>query len=437
MRISDNKRYIVDDNGKPFFYMADTAWRLFYCADREMADLYLRRRRDQGFTVFMPVILSEVFGTESEVNPYGHYALIDWDPTRPDEAFFEHVDWIIHRAASLGLVAGILPCWGEFVCDLLYGRGPQCFTPESAYTYGRFLGERYRNDPNIIWILGGDRNPSTPEHIELWRCMARGLRDGDGGCHCITYHPAPRDDIQTYSSADWMPEEEWIDFNMLQTGTVIDRPNYLWIRRDRQRTGIQKKPVLDGECRYEHSHEFFYTKPPTGRRINAHQVRKAMYNAMLSGAAGHTYGCRCVWNFYHEGEPKTRDTDLDWRKALDLEGAWQMQHMRTLLFDKYPFYELEPDFDERIIAYGQGKDGTYIPAAVSADRRCFLAYMPESMAFGINLDVLRGPARLRWYDVRTGEFLPAAEELHTGIQHILPPEIPGAPDFVLIAETVD
>lgn len=150
--------------------------------------------------------------------------------------------------------------------------GPQCFTPESAYTYGRFLGERYRNDPNIIWILGG---------------------------------------------------------------------------------------------------------------------------------------------------------------------AWQMQHMRTLLFDKYPFYELEPDFDERIIAYGQGKDGTYIPAAVSADRRCFLAYMPESMAFGINLDVLRGPARLRWYDVRTGEFLPAAEELHTGIQHILPPEIPGAPDFVLIAETAD
>lgn len=97
------------------------------------------------------------------------------------------------------------------------------------------------------------------------------------------------------------PDEEWIDFNMLQTGTRIDRANYRYVRRDYERTGRQAKPVLDGECRYEYSHEYFWTRPPSGRRIGAHQVRKALYNAMLSGAAGHTYGCRCVWNFYRDG----------------------------------------------------------------------------------------------------------------------------------------
>lgn len=435
MRISPGKRYLITDDGRPFFYMADTAWRLFYCADREMADTYLRKRKEQGFTVFMPVILSEVFGTESEVNPYGHYALHDWDPTRPNEAFFEHVDWIVRRAAELDLVAGILPCWGEFVCDLLYGRGPQCFTPESAYAYGRFLGERYRRDANIIWVLGGDRNPTSPAHVELWHSMARGLRDGDGGCHCITYHPAPRDELQTYSSADWLPDAEWIDFNMLQTGTVIDRANYLLIRKDYLRTGTQQKPVLDGECRYEYSHEFFWTKPPSGRRIGAHQVRKAMYNAMLSGAAGHTYGCRCVWNFYREGTVPTRDTDLDWRRALDLDGAWQMRHMRTLLWDTYPFHELEPDFDSRVVVCGQGKDGSYIPAAIASDRRHFLAYMPESITFCVDLDVLRSPARLTWYDVRSGRFFPCTGDFRTGVQTVIPPE--DGPDFVLIAETQD
>ena len=434
MRISENKRYIVGDDGRPFFYMADTAWRLFYCADRDMAERYMQKRKAQGFTVFMPVILSEVFGSESETNPYGQYALIDWDPTRPNEEFFRHVDWIVMRARELGLTVGILPAWGEFVGELLYGRGPKCFTEENAFAYGEFLGKRYRKCPNIIWVLGGDRNPTSSELVSVWRSMAAGIRKGDGGSHLITYHPAPRDELDCFSSADWLADEDWIDFNMLQTGTRIDRDNYRLIRRDYLRTGTQAKPVLDGECRYEHSHEHFYTKPPTGRRIDAHQVRKAMYNSMLSGAAGHTYGCRCVWNFYISGEEKTRDTDMDWRQALDLPGAWQIQYMRELLYEKYPFYDLIPDHEERVIAYGQGHGGTYIPAAVHKEGTCLLAYVPEPIAFGVDLRVLRGPARLTWYDVRTGEMIPYSEELLTGTQYISPLERPNAPDYVLIAE---
>ena len=213
-----------------------------------------------------------MFSGEDERSRFGQLSFVDWDPTRPNEKFFEHLDWVVRRAGEIGLVVGMLPTWGEFVGPLLHGRGPVCFNEDNAYSYGEFLGRRYRDAPNVIWVLGGDRNP----------------------------------------------DEEWVDFNMLQTGTRIDRPNYKYIRRDYERTGHQAKPVLDGECRYEFSHEFFYTIPASGRRIDAHQVRKAMYNAMLSGAAGHTYGCRCVWNFYHEGGPKTRDTALDWRKALDL-----------------------------------------------------------------------------------------------------------------------
>ena len=54
---------------------------------------------------------------------------------------------------------------------------------------GKFLGERYKNHPNIIWILGGDR----PIEIEIQRqticAMAEGIREGDGGSHLITFHP--------------------------------------------------------------------------------------------------------------------------------------------------------------------------------------------------------------------------------------------------------
>lgn len=442
MRVSDDRRHLVDRNGKPFFYLADTAWRFFYCTDRDMADRYMRTRKAQGFTVFMPVVLSEVFGNESETNRFGQMALVDWDPSRPNDKFFEYVDWTIDRAAEYGLVVGLLPAWGEFVGPKLHGRGPVCFTVENAYAYGLFLGTRYRDKPNLIWILGGDRNPAEEgsrvadeKYVAIWRSMALGIRAGDGHRHPMTYHPAPRDQIDAFSSADWMPDETWIDFNMLQTGTKIDRPNYRYIRRDYERTGRQAKPVLDGECRYEHSHELFYTRPPSGSRIDAHQVRKAMYNAMLSGAAGHTYGCRCVWNFYQEGAEKTRDTDMDWRQALELPGAQQVRHMRAL-FERYPFSRLKPDFEGKVVVAGQGTDGAYLPAAVANDRSFLLVYRPESTTFAIDLGVLNAPARLMWYDVRTGTCHALSDKPLTGVQRIVPRE--GVPDGddVLIAEAV-
>ncbi len=435
MRVSENRRYLVDASGKPFFYLADTAWRLLYCTDHAMADRYLRKRRDQGFSVFMTVLLSEVFGSESETNWFGHYALVDWDPSRPNEAFFEYVDWVVRRAGELGLVVGILPTWGEFVGPLLHGRGPQCFTVDNAFAYGRFLGERYRDAPNVLWVLGGDRNPTEEPLVAIWRSMAAGIRAGDGSRHLMTYHPAPRDDLDRFSSADWLPDEDWIDFNMLQTGTRIDRANYRYIRRDYERTGRQAKPVLDGECRYEYSHERFWTRPPSGRRIGAHQVRKALYNALLSGAAGHTYGCRCVWNFYHVGTEKTRDTDLDWRQALDLEGAWQLRHARTL-FERYPWFRIVPDFNGSVVVFGQGDGGTYIPAAIADDRSFFLAYLPEPMPFQVNLDVLNAPARLAWFDVRTGATRTISDLPLSGTLSITPIEDGGDGDYVLIAEVV-
>ena len=70
--------------------------------------------------------------------------------------------------------------------------GPEIFTPQNAEVYGAWLGRRYRNAPNIVWILGGDRPIETDTHHEIIRAMARGLRTGDGGVHLMTFHPTGR-----------------------------------------------------------------------------------------------------------------------------------------------------------------------------------------------------------------------------------------------------
>jgi hypothetical protein len=112
LKVSRNDRFLVDGNDRPFFYLGDTAWELFHRCNREDAEFYLKDRTAKKFTVIQAVVLAE-FGGLTQPNPYGHLPLKNNDPTKPVEAYFEHVDWVVNRAAELGLVVGMLPTWGD------------------------------------------------------------------------------------------------------------------------------------------------------------------------------------------------------------------------------------------------------------------------------------------------------------------------------------
>lgn len=112
LKVSDNKRFLVHENGKPFYWLGDTAWELFHRLNREEADKYLKNRAEKGFTVIQAVALAELDGVR-DPNPYGEIPLENNDPTKPREAYFKHVDYIIDRAAELGLYIALLPTWGD------------------------------------------------------------------------------------------------------------------------------------------------------------------------------------------------------------------------------------------------------------------------------------------------------------------------------------
>lgn len=213
LRVSDNGRFLVYQDGTPFFYLGDTAWELFHRLNRGEAYLYLKDRAGKGFTVIQAVVLAEHNGLE-EPNAYGELPLTDNDPAKPNEAYFKHVDFVIEKAAELNLHIALLPTWGDKVFKNKWGVGPEIFNPENAYKYGRFIGNRYKHNRNIIWVIGGDRNPrEDSDDVEIWRAMARGIVETVGGNDkaLMTFHP------QTASST-WFHEDEWLDFNMLQIG---------------------------------------------------------------------------------------------------------------------------------------------------------------------------------------------------------------------------
>jgi hypothetical protein len=437
MKVSADKHYLVDDADKPFFYLADTAWMLFYHVSREDADFYLQNRRQKGFTVVMPVMLRESPGTGMR-NFYGDSPFVDDDPTRPNEAFFQNVDWVIQRAADLGLHVAILPTWGDKVGPLWMGDqeppnfdptkfGPIIFNTNNARVYGEFLGRRYREQP-IIWVLGGDRNPIGAEYVAVWRALAEGLRAGDGGRHLMTYHCC-----SVGSSSRWLHDETWLDFNMMQTTTRWDLDNYNLVLADYNRAPT--KPTLDGETRYEDSHEWFSRLPSHGRRITAHQVRKAAYNAMLSGALGHTYGCRDVWYFYApSSEIPPRDVKTHWKKAMDFPGAFQMGYLRKLFTD-YPFHKLVPDQERKIVTHGSGERGAYVPAARADGGAFALAYVPERMPIWVDLRAIASErVRAVWFNPRTGAYAWQGDYVERGVMRFDPPTSDPEPDYVLVLE---
>jgi hypothetical protein len=387
LHVSDNGHYLVTEDRSPFFWLGDTAWELFPRLNREEADLYLENRANKHFNVIQAVILAERDGLRIP-NAYGDTPLYDDDPTRLNEAYFAYVDVIIRLAEAKGLYIGLLPTWGDKV-DLVGGSGPVIFNVDNAYAYGELLGKRYRQQSNIIWILGGDRYASGFEAI--WRAMALGIIAGTDEQPLITYHPRGAGQ----SSTD-LHSEAWLSFNMVQSGHgEYDIPNWEWIAQDYAR--MPPKPVLDSEPNYEYHPVGFDAQLRSGR-FSDYDVRKAGYWAVLAGAFGHTYGHHSIWQMYDEGRSGVLIPEVTWKVALDFPGASQMRYLRQLV-ESRPFLTRIPD--DTLIA---SETVHHCCASLDSEGSYAIVYIPSpEQPINVKLDALTGSRfRAWWYNPRTG-----------------------------------
>lgn len=419
--VSENKRHIVFEDGSPFFYLGDTAWELFRRLNREEAQLYLKNRADKGFTLIQTVALGELGGFKAP-NPYGEYPLINGDPSNPNPKFFEHIDFIVKCAENLGLFIGFLPTWGAFWKKQ---DAAECiFTPESAFKYCKFIGERYKNNA-VIWILGGDQNIENQEERELIEQMAKGLKAGDGGRNLITFHPRGPG-----RSSAFLHDAEWLDFNMCQTSHgARDHDNGIFIERDLQLK--PQKPALDGEPRYETIPVGFYNENVNYTlRFDDFDVRQAAYWSLFSGAAGHTYGNNNIWQMFAPDREPVISANAYWYDSLDTPGSFQMGFIRKLL-ESFPFDRLVPAKDLIVDAPAAG--GAKVKALISDNKEFALVYSPYGERFTIDKSIFElKQMKEYWFDPRYGvEYFFHASK-NAAFQTYDPPDSGRGQDWVLI-----
>ncbi len=434
LKISENRRFIVKADGSPFFYLGDTAWELFHRLNREEADRYLKNRADKGFTVIQAVALAELDGLNTP-NAYGHRPLLDNDPARPDvkdgaaNDYWDHVDYIVKKAGSLGLYIGLLPTWGD-KWNRGRGAGPEIFNPQNAEVYGEWLGRRYKDAPNIIWILGGDRAIETETHKEIIRAMARGLRRGDGGAHLITLHPRGGG-----GSSDHFHDDDWLDFNMRQNGHVAEfNPRYEQTRADYDRTPI--KPVIDGEPLYE-DHPISFRAKELGHSVAA-DARRPLYWDLFTGACGHTYGHHSVWQMWQPGRQPINNPLMPWYEALDQPGAGQMQYGRRLI-ESRPFLTRVPD-DSVIVTADPASSvpGAGLKRYVAtrdSEGSYAMVYVPTGRAFKVKMDKIKGAkVKAWWFNPRDGKATLIGEYPNTGEREFIPPTKGEDLDWALVLD---
>ncbi|MEZ0296870.1 MAG: DUF4038 domain-containing protein [Candidatus Methylacidiphilales bacterium] len=417
LQVSSDGRRIIQEDGTPFFYLADTAWDLFHRLSREEAEHYLTVRASQNFNVIQSVVLAECNGLRTS-NFYGHLPLLDEDPERPNEAYFEHIDWVMRKGTELGLRWGLLPTWGDKWTDH-WGHGPLVFNTENARVYGRWIGNRYKEVP-LIWIMGGDRSIRKDSEAAIVRAMCEGVREGDCGAHLMTYHPGGG-----AASSTWFHHDAWLDFNTIQSGHESNRmANHMVIARDYGLTPA--KPTLDSEPPYEDHPDISFGRTGPAPFLDDFIARRAAWQSVFAGACGHTYGCHDIWQMYDGVREPVNRARTPWKQAIHLPGANQMRHVRSLM-EQLPFLDLVPTPSIVSCLPGYGP----VHALRSKDKKLALVYYPDRGGRTVNLSALEGaPFTATWYNTITGEFLPTEPVPAEPVHVFTPPQELG--DSVLI-----
>ena len=403
LKVSKNKHFIVKSDGTPFFWLGDTGWELFIKLNKKETEYYLKNRAAKGFNVIQCTLTgTNISGDLSTPNREGEIIFTDIDPSKPNEKYFEHVDWVVKKAEELGVHLAILPVWGYLIVD----KNP-FIDKDKAYRYGLFLGERYKNRNNIIWVLGGDREPNGSE--DVWEALSKGLRDG-GSDYLTTYHISGE-----HSTSDFFQNAQWLDMNMIQSGHMTAYyDNYRLIEEGFYRTPL--KPILDGEIIYEGMPIGFC---PANGRANDHHVRVEAYWSVFAGACGVTYGSNNIWMFYDNDKRWSFWADRSWRAAIDDPGSFQMHNLKNLVLSR-PYLSRIPDQSLLNPEPSNGTDhlqATRDGTTGRKDATYLMVYFPYlTHKYKILTNVIPAEKlRIWWYDPRTGETFDKGEIKNAGV----------------------
>jgi hypothetical protein len=383
LKVGKSGRFLVDQKGRPFLVTGDSPWSLIVQPSEEQIDRYLKDRAQRGFNALLVNLIEHKFCTRP---PRTRAGLAPFqkagDFSTPKTDYFDFAYQVVQKANDRGIAVWLCPAY------LGFGGGDEGWFREmkaggkaSLRSYGRFVGKRFKDLPNIVWVLGGDFTPARKDQWTVTE-VAEGIRAEDSR-HLMTGHFAPGT-----SAVTAIGEPEWLTLNTVYSyEKALFRP--LLAEYHRRPT----RPFVLLESVYENEHD---AKPE--------EIRRQAYWAMLSGACGQFFGNNPLWHF--DG-PGLFPTKVTWPEALDGTGSRDMARLRQV-FAKLPWHELVPEQDHAVVTKGYGKDTSTALTARTPDGKQAVTYVPSTgtkpRALTVDLGQFSGPVTAQWYNPTDGHY---------------------------------
>lgn len=380
LKISDDHRFLVREDGSPFVWIGETNW-FFAQLPPATIDRILDTRSAQGFTVMSISCRQDLY------NGRGGPGRLD----SLNEAWWAYLDEYVAKCAQRNMYVGLTLGWWGLATD---------HSAAELYDYGRWVGHRYRNDNNIVWLTLGEAGSYSRKDTlasDKLAALVRGIREGDTGDKLLTVHADYRrgtsltDDTALCDFNNWQTSQ-WCCRDDLPKND--DRRWTVWeaIAYDYQQSyDGTPKPTLDAEAWYENNRDFCGATP--------FHIRRRAYFTIFAGAFGHTYGAGGIWDGLTEPDSCSR-TALG---ALSYPGAADIGRLSRLLHSLDDgFLMLRPD---QSLIVGENPDSydTHRQATVAHDSSFALVYSASDTPYTIDLTKLSDSLLFVWHNPRADE----------------------------------
>ena len=416
VRLGPTGRYLVLQNGVPFLILGEPPQAMIGNLSEADADLFLSNRQSHGFnTVWINLLCASYTGCHADGTTFDGIAPFT-DPSNlftPNEAYFVRADRMLQLAEKYGFLVLLDPAETGSWLSVLQNNGLA-----KARAYGQWLGTRYKNFPNIVWMSGNDfQSWSNPSDDALVQAVALGIKDTDSNhIHTVELN---------YPVSSSLADNSWAPIISLNAA-YTHYPTYAEVLYAYNQSA--SLPVFMVEANYEFENNSGID--PSTSAI----LRRQEYWTALSGATGQLYGNGYTWGF-KDG----------WKTQLDTPGAVQVAYVKAL-FEPRAWYELVPDQAHTVVTAGYGTftatgsigANDYVTAARTPSGKLVMAYVPSVRTVAVDMRQLSGSATARWYDPVVGTFtsITGSPFANTGSHNFTAPgtNAGGDEDWVLILE---
>ena len=419
--LSSNGKFLVNSvTGQPVFLTGEDGFTLSVQLSNADVATYLADRSARGYNaVWMTAI--DQFDQVGAPKDFAGNAPFDgaWF-TNPDAAYWARQDSVIQQASASGITIFLGVSFVGLGTSDGYDLSAILASSDATMTaYGAFLGNRYKGFNNIVYVLGGDADPSIGGLYSKLADIANGIKSVDTN-HLITLeacrvcNPANQSTINAYGgSLPSFINLNWV-YNTQATVVAGCQAGFA--------SSSSSIPPLMGEDWYELEHS-----------ITGFQARQEGYWETLSGCyLGRLFGNGAIWPF---NSPNDGVTSPTWQSQLSSGGSVGQQFLGQLMRSR-EHWMMAPDTTHSVLTAGFGSGSTLSVAARSTDGQTIIAYLSDGNATAKTINMAKitsasSTAQAWWYNPQSGTATLIGSFANSGSQSFTAPD---GNDWVLVID---